>query len=240
VSAPSRAPSGAIAEVGRLLLAIDTTSEYGSIALADAARVIEEVPLCSREGFARILFEEIQRLLARRGATLRDIEVFAAASGPGAFTGVRIGLTAAKGLAEALERKVTAVSNLQALAWFGTRRLRAPVIDARRGEIYGAVFDASLRIVREEAVTDFESWVGSLPEGDLELIVNGFEPPQAAPFPVVGAPRALAGAIALIAAGRLAAGQAQDPAEIDANYVRRSDAELLWKEPTLSDRLKHK
>jgi len=222
------------------LLSLDTTSDFGSIALSDAARVIEEVPLRSPDGFAHILFDAIHRLLARHGLTLDDIGVFASASGPGSFTGVRIGLTAAKGLAEAIGRKVVAVSNLEAIAWFGARPLRAPMIDARRGEIYGAVFDASLRPVRDEVVTPFDSWLASLPTGDLEIITNGFELPGDAPFPIVRAPRALAGAIARIAADRFAAGLAQDPAEIDANYVRRSDAELLWKEPALSDRLKLK
>jgi tRNA threonylcarbamoyladenosine biosynthesis protein TsaB len=222
------------------LLSLDTTSDFGSIALSDAAHVIDEVPLRSPDGFAHILFDEIHRLLARHGLTLDDIGVFASASGPGSFTGVRIGLTAAKGLAEALGRKVVAVSNLEAIAWFGARPLRAPLIDARRGEIYGAVFDASLRPVRDEVVTPLDSWLASLPNGDLEIITNGFELPGDAPFPIVTAPRAVAGAIARIAADRFAAGLAQDPAEIDANYVRRSDAELLWKEPAWSDRLKLK
>jgi tRNA threonylcarbamoyladenosine biosynthesis protein TsaB len=226
--------------VSHRLLAIDTTSDFGSIALAYGSRVIEEAPLDSPGGFAHILFDEIHRLLTRHGLTLCDIDVFASASGPGSFTGVRIGLTAAKGLAEAVERKVVAVSNLQALAWFGARPLRAAVIDARRGEIYGAVFDSSLRPVREQVATPFENWLSSMPDGDLEIITNGFELPHAVPFPIVTAPRALAGAIVLIAADRFAAGLAQDPAEIDANYVRRSDAELFWKEPALSDRLKHK
>jgi len=202
--------------------------------------VIEEVPLHSPEGFAHILFDEIHGLLGRHGLTLDNIGGFAAASGPGSFTGVRIGLTAVKGLAEAVDRKVVAVSNLEALAWFGARPLRAAVIDARRGEVYGAVFDASLRPVHDEVVTRFESWLASLPDGELEIITNGFELPGDVPFPIITVPRALAGAIARIAADRFAAGLAQDPAEIDANYVRRSDAELLWKEPALSDRLKHK
>jgi len=234
-------PSGSGRDEPRLrLLALDTTSEFGSIALAEAERVIEEVPLHSPEGFAHILFDEIHGLLGRHGLTLDNIGSFAAASGPGSFTGVRIGLTAVKGLAEAVDRKVVAVSNLEALAWFGARPLRAAVIDARRGEVYGAVFDASLRPVHDEVVTPFESWLASLPDGELEIITNGFELPGDVPFPIITAPRALAGAIARIAADRFAAGLAQDPAEIDANYVRRSDAELLWKEPALSDRLKHK
>ena len=197
------------------MLAVDTTSESGSIALVEDERVIEEVPLHSPDGFGHVLFAEIERLLSRHGIGLDRLDGFAAASGPGSFTGVRIGLTAVKGLAEASGRKVVAVSNLEALASFGTRELRATVLDARRGEVYGAVYNAALELVREEVVMKREAWLASLPQGDLELI---------------DAPRALAGAIGRIAALRFARGAAQDPAEIDANYVRRSDAELMWKE----------
>ncbi len=199
-----------------LVLAIDTTSEFGSIALAEGDRVLEEVALHSPDGFAHVLFAEIEQLLARHNFKIRDVEGFAAAAGPGSFTGVRVGLTAAKGLAEATGRKVVAVSNLQALAWFGTKSLRVPVIDARRGEIFGAVYDADLRLVSDEVVMKFEDWQRSLP-ADAELVTQ--DPP-----------RALAGAIARIAADRFKAGLGQDPAEIDANYVRRSDAELMWRD----------
>jgi tRNA threonylcarbamoyladenosine biosynthesis protein TsaB len=216
------------------LLALDTTSEYGSIALSQGPRVIEEVPLHSPEGFAHVLFDEIRCLLQRHGWKLNDVEGFASAAGPGSFTGVRIGLTAAKGLAEAARRQVVAVSNLEALAWFGTRPLRAPVLDARRGEVYAAVFDSSLRQVRDEVVMPFESWTALLPDGDLEIVTATRELIAGVKFPVLLAPRALAGAVASIAANRFASGMARDPAEIDANYVRRSDAELLWKEPKRS------
>jgi tRNA threonylcarbamoyladenosine biosynthesis protein TsaB len=213
------------------LLAIDTTGEFGSLALAEGERLMEEVALHSPEGFAHLLFGEIRSLLERHGLRLRDLEGFASAAGPGAFTGVRVGLTAVKGLAEANGRKVVAVSNLEALASFGTRALRAPVLDARRGEVYGAVYDASLKIVCGEVVTKFETWIETLPGGDLEIVTHGFPVPPDVALPVLSAPRAVAGAIAKIAARRFAAGLAQDPAEIDANYVRRSDAELLWRDP---------
>jgi tRNA threonylcarbamoyladenosine biosynthesis protein TsaB len=213
------------------LLAVDTTSESGSIALTEDGRVIEEVSLdAPAEGYAHILFDEITRLLARQGLGLRDIDCFASAAGPGSFTGVRVGLTAVMGLAEANRCKVVAVSNLEALAWFGSRPLRATVLDARRGAIYGAVYDASLRIVQEEIVTPFESWIAHLPHGDIEIVTNGFALP-AQPLPVIQAPRALAGAMAQIAARRFAEGLSVDPAQIDANYVRRSDAELFWRDP---------
>lgn len=196
------------------VLAVDTTSELGSIALAEDDRVIEEAALHSPDGFGHVLFGEIDRLLSRHGIALDELDCFASASGPGSFTGVRIGLTAVKGLAEATGRKVVAVSNLQALASFGTRALRATVIDAHRGEIYGAVYNAALEPVQEEVVMRFQEWIVTLPQGDLEVIKG---------------PRALAGAIGRIAVSQFARGLAQDPAEIDANYVRRSDAELMWK-----------
>lgn len=199
------------------VLALDTTGEIGSLALAIDDRILEQIELHSADGFAHVIFVEIERLLARHQLTVRDIDCFASASGPGSFTGVRVGLTAVKGLAEATGKRVIAISNLQALAWHGTRPLRAPVIDARRGEIYGAVYNEALDCVQEEIVTTYENWHASLPTGDIEIITDR---------PI------LAGAIALIAARQFVAGLGKDPAEIDANYVRRSDAELLWKDPS--------
>ena len=196
------------------ILSIDTTSELGSIAITDDERVIEETLLQSGDGFAHVLFGEIENLLARNNLKLADIEGFASASGPGTFTGVRVGLTAAKGLAEGTSRKVVAVSNLRAMAYFGTGELRAAVIDARRGEIYGAVYNAALEPVREEVVMKNDAWLASLPEG----------------YELLSFPRALAGAVGVIAAREFAAGRAFDPAGVDANYVRRSDAEMLWKD----------
>lgn len=216
-----------------VLLALDTTGELGSIALVDERGIVEEVTLHSPEGFAHILFGQIDQLLVRHGFSLSNMDAFASASGPGSFTGVRVGLAAVKGLAEAAGRKVVAVSNLQALAWFGTRSLRATVLDARRGQVYGAVYNAALEPVREEVVMSFPEWLKTLPEGDLEFITHGF-PMTDVDAPVIEAPRGLAGAIGQIAMMRFERGLAQDPAEVDANYVRRSDAELLWKEPATS------
>lgn len=212
------------------ILAIDTTSESGSIALLTDGSLSEERALRSPEGFAHILFGEISALLARHGVTLCDIDCFASASGPGAFTGVRVGLTAVKGLAEATGRKVVAVSNLAALAACGSRELRAPVIDARRGEVFGAVYDAALRAVREEVVMKFEDWLRTLPAGDVEIVNGGVAVPGDLAIPVTAGRAALAGVIGRIAGDRFTAGIAADPAEIDANYVRRSDAELLWRD----------
>jgi tRNA threonylcarbamoyladenosine biosynthesis protein TsaB len=217
------------------VLAIDTTGDVGSIALAGERGVIEEMMLDSPDGFAHVLFDEIKRLLGRHALNVRQIDAFASASGPGSFTGVRVGLTAVKGLAEATGRKAIAVSNLQALAWYGSRPLRAVVLDARRGEVYGGVYDNQLQLVQEEVVAKLPVWLASLPQGDLEIVTQGF-PPGGATAPVFGnhrlvqAPKVLAGSIGRIAFDRLLTGEVLDPAEVDANYVRRSDAELLWKD----------
>ena len=219
------------------ILSLDTTAEFGSLALAEDENVVEELPLHSPDGFAHVLFGHLERLLAAHGWRIAEIDCFAAAAGPGSFTGVRVGLAAVKGLAEALGKRALGVSNLQAVASFGSAPLRAVVLDARRGEIYGAVYDAELELVAPEVVNKFQDWLVTLPEGDLQFVSTNpeaFEPALAgtrfAGVRVVRAPRALAGAVARIAARRLAAGEAGDPAALDANYVRRADAELKWKD----------
>ena len=195
------------------ILALDTTGEAGSIALVQHGAVVEELAMQSPDGYAHVLFGEIEALLARRRLSITDIDVFAAAAGPGSFTGVRVGLAAVKGLAEATGKKVAAISNLRAVASFGTKELRAATIDARRGEIYGGVYNSALDLISEEVVMPLPQWLATLPS-DAEVIEYDSRP--------------LAGAIGKIAAEHPEL--ARDPAEIDANYVRRSDAELLWRD----------
>lgn len=221
-----------------MILAIDTTHAFGSIALLDKGEIFEEVLLHSEDGFAHVVFGDIAKLLDRHGRTIQDVECFASASGPGAFTGVRVGLACVKGLAEAAGKPVATVSNLQALATFGLGPVRATMLDARRGEIYGGLYDAQLRAIAPERVMGLTDWLATLPEGPIEFISSGFDAliPALAKTRFAGAilveaPRALAAAIARIAFVMLQEGRTIDPAEADANYVRRSDAELLWKDP---------
>ena len=220
-----------------LILAADTTHEFGSLALARGAEIVEELPLHSPSGFAHVLFGHLSALLERHGVKVQDIDCFAAASGPGSFTGVRVGLAFVKGLADALAKPAAAVSNLRAMASFGSAPLRATVLDARRGEIFGAVYDAAGGLVSPEVVMKLAAWIERLPEGDLEFVST--DPALPGPAlagtrfegaPVVTAPQAIAGAVARIALEALDRGELGDPAALDANYVRRSDAELLWKE----------
>ena len=87
------------------VLALDTTAQFGSIALIEDDAVIEETLLHAPEGFGQTIYGDIQRVLERHRLQVHEIDCFAAAAGPGSFTGVRIGLAAVKGLAEATGRR---------------------------------------------------------------------------------------------------------------------------------------
>ncbi|MGD0618098.1 MAG: tRNA (adenosine(37)-N6)-threonylcarbamoyltransferase complex dimerization subunit type 1 TsaB [Bryobacteraceae bacterium] len=220
-----------------MILAIDTTSEFGSLALVDAGGVVGEMPMHSPDGFSHLLYGYLTSFLDDHRLTLADITGFVSAAGPGSFTGVRVGLAAVKGLAEATGKPAIAVSNLQALSAFGELPLRAVLLDARRGDIFGAVYSSSLEVVQPEVVIKFETWLESLP-GEVEFISTemdrfeaSFAETRFAAASRSNAPRILAGAIAKIAWQRLQQGETGDPALLDANYVRRSDAELFWTEP---------
>ena len=184
------------------ILALDTTSARASLALRHDGVTLAQLTLDSADGYAHLIFQAIARLLADAAVQLHEIDCFATASGPGSFTGVRVGLAAVKGLAAALGKPAVGISNLRALASFGNLR---PVIDARRGEVYTAVYDADLWLVSPETVGPFTD------------------------LPITPAPENLAAGVALCAEMDGPAGW-QDPAALDANYVRRADAELFWKD----------
>jgi tRNA threonylcarbamoyladenosine biosynthesis protein TsaB len=201
------------------ILAFDTTSPLGSIALHESGQLLEEVTIESPDGFSPVIFGAIQGLLERHHWKVDSIDAFASAAGPGSFTGVRVSLAAAKGLAEAAGKPVIGVSNLQAGAVLGSGPVRAPWIDARRGEVYGGLYSAALDKLAEERVLPFDAWRSSLPP-DAEIVACGGRP--------------LAAAIAAIAAKRLLRGDVPPAEALDANYLRRSDAELFWKDPATS------
>ena len=206
------------------VLAVDTTSEFGSLALLEDGLTVEETPLHAPDGFSQSIFGYIDALLRRNEWRLQEVDVFAAASGPGSFTGVRVGLTAVKGLADATAKGAVAVSNLKALAEFGTTNARGVLMDARRGQIYAAVYNGSLEPVSPEVVTTFPEWIGAVnPSEIISPDFAAFRPSFQGTIPITEQ-RTLAAAI-----GRIAARSTpQDPALLDANYVRRSDAELFW------------
>ncbi|MBC7926630.1 MAG: tRNA (adenosine(37)-N6)-threonylcarbamoyltransferase complex dimerization subunit type 1 TsaB [Bryobacteraceae bacterium] len=215
------------------ILALDTTGTSGSLALQREDVLLEEVLLSAPGGFSTTLYSGIADLLGRHNVALSSIDCFAAASGPGSFTGVRIGLAAVKSMAEALGKNATGVSTLEALAWYGSADLRASVLDARRGEVYAAVFRGNLEVVSPEVVVPFQFWVSTLPLEEVgEFIGLDLQPfrnslPASALMTERGT---LASGVAAIARTRLLRNESGDPVTIEANYVKRCDAEVLWQQ----------
>lgn len=198
-----------------MILAIDTTHLVGSIALVSGGLVVEEVMLDGGDGYGHLLFEALGKL----SVAMRDVDGFAAACGPGTFTGVRIGLTAVKGLGEALGKPVYGVGNLEALLSFGSGRQVVPFYDARRGDVYARLPDGNEVVIPLEQLKLRVS-------GDVEWV--SFEAVDG--MAVTLAPKVIAGCIGRIAEARWLAGERPDASLLDANYVRRTDAELSWRE----------
>jgi tRNA threonylcarbamoyladenosine biosynthesis protein TsaB len=218
------------------LLAVDLTSESGSLAVRRDGRTVLEHSLESRTGFAHLLFPALGKILSEAEITLPEIDCFAATTGPGAFTGLRVALAGVKGLAEVMGKPALGVSKLKVMARFGTAKQRIVLLDARRGEVYAAAYNEWLEPTVEETVTRLPDWFALLPQGDSHQFItadkgwlasviatSGFESADR-----IETPRNLAGAVALCAEADLKAGGAGDPSALDANYVRRSDAELYW------------
>ena len=124
------------------VLAVDTSSERGSVCVTDAGEVVGEVRLSCSIQHSERLFGSIQFLLQYLTFGLADVDLFVAARGPGSFTGLRIGLAATEGFVTAFGKPGAGVSTLQAVAWNAgeSENLIAPTIDARRGEVYGGLY----------------------------------------------------------------------------------------------------
>ncbi|HSS96286.1 MAG TPA: tRNA (adenosine(37)-N6)-threonylcarbamoyltransferase complex dimerization subunit type 1 TsaB [Terriglobales bacterium] len=215
-----------------LLLATDTSGKFGSIALAqcgpaDTCEVLEIVPL---EGgtFSAQLVPQIASLLSKHGFGKQNIDAFAVASGPGSFTGLRVGLAAIKALAEILNKPIVPVSLLEAVAvsTSGAGKVFA-ALDAGRGEVYVGEYENSSGLHSERLLSRQEM----LAAADRNLIVTPdaglAEFARAAGFKVQEIERPQSDAIARLAWRKLEKKETVAPEVLDANYIRRSDAEIF-------------
>jgi len=234
-----------------LVLAIDTAGKEGSVALLRNGEILELVSLVGRT-YSEQLMPQISALLARHNLDKSVIDAYAAATGPGSFTGLRVGLSTIKALAEITHKPIAAVSLLEALAWAGARsvaRLSEPgiadqpfeaqviaALDAMRGEVFVGEY-----VVREDAVPQL------LREVLMRMQEFAAEAQLAPQLPVITPDESVAAAlrargqpvqvvfrpqsdvIARIGALKIAASQVVLPEALDANYIRRSDAEIFSK-----------
>src|ERR1039458_5134032 len=224
-----------------LLLAVDTSGKQGSIALArcgageNCARVeieiVEVVPL-SGGTFSAQLVPQIAALLEKHGYSKSDLGGFAVASGPGSFTGLRVGLAAIKALAEVLHKPIAAVSLLEAVASSGAARGRVlAALDAGRGDVYAGDYELAPKLQmhserllsREEFVAEATGKAVVTPDATLAEIA------RAAGISVERIECPNSGVIARLGWEHLRRGETVSPEELEANYIRHSDAEIFAK-----------
>jgi len=221
-----------------LVLGVDTSGKNGSLSLArgDAGsfELLEIIPLAGGSYSAQLI-PQLAALLARRNFTKQDIEGFAAVSGPGSFTGLRVGLAAVKALAEVLHRPIAAVSLLEAMAAAsGKTGLVLAALDAGRGECYLGkyeVMNQTARLLTESLVTQ-EQFCGLLASATESATVVTAEAQMAelarsTRAQVTTIDRPGSDAVARIGLEKILAGETVSAEHLEANYIRRSDAEIF-------------
>lgn len=236
-------------------LALDTTSEQGGVAIYQDSDCLA---LVANQGppkmYSITVFEMVHNLLLQAKLQLKDVGLFTVACGPGSFTGIRVGIATTQAWARALGRPVCGVSILEALVETANpaEEWAVPILDAHRGEFYIGCFRSTGRH-GEATGAAFESdgsgWVlkanslaafceSHLPAGaTVACLVREHDHasrafaetlPNSYRFRIVAGP--LLGAIARLGLEAHRRGRSQSPAELDACYIRRPDAELNWRD----------
>ena len=125
-----------------LILAFESSARAASVALLRDGSLVSQYSQCSGLTHSRTLLPMAEDMLKNAEMSIRDVDCFAVAHGPGSFTGIRIGVSTVKGLAWAADRPCVGVSTLEAMAWHGLAAggVICPVMDARRHQVYNALF----------------------------------------------------------------------------------------------------
>jgi len=215
------------------ILAVDTTTEKGSVAVSDGGEVIGEVRLQLTSGatHSERLLPGVDFLLQALGCPLQSIDGYAVATGPGSFTGLRIGISSVQGLALGHPRPCLGVSTLDVLALRarGAAATTAAVMDAWRDEVYAALYDAEGRLQQGPFAEPAGSFAERVPAGTAYIGGGALRYREAIRAHDAGAlfPERslfLAGTLARLAEPRLARGEGHGPEALRPLYVRGAGA----------------
>lgn len=221
-----------------VVLSLETATLGGSVFLGRGAEQLAERIGAANVSRSANLLTDIDNCLKEAGLSLRDVDLFACASGPGSFTGLRIGIATLKALAASLQKPCVGVPTLEAVAHApGTSSATVALLPAGRGEVFAQMFSVSDGVVLEldtaahlspqklvERYAEFEDllWAGSGAHAQRELLLA-----QARPgWRLAEQETNLAKHVALLALQVFQNGKLQSPEAISAIYVRPSDAEL--------------
>ncbi|HEX6880265.1 MAG TPA: tRNA (adenosine(37)-N6)-threonylcarbamoyltransferase complex dimerization subunit type 1 TsaB [Terriglobales bacterium] len=223
-----------------LICAIDTSGRDGSLAIVeanrDSFRVLHSAPIAGGTYSAQLI-PTLRAALAEAGKTKGDIGLFAVASGPGSFTGLRVGLSTVKALAEVLRVPVVATSVLECLAFTtGVEGLALAALDAQRNELFVGEYEIQSgmapRTVRE-ALVPAADFAQCLKKKDSSKLITYTSDKGVADCVLEAGAKAVIiqrpSAVEFARLGMLmyAAGENSDIEQLDANYIRRSDAEIF-------------
>ena len=214
------------------LVSIETAVTPGSLAAIEnvpgAPPKVVAVDLPSDQRTARSLAPAIKELLAKASWQTTDIDAVAVTTGPGSFTGLRLGVTAAKTLAYAAEAVCVPINTLAVLAAQAGDASGSAVLDAQRGELFVGAFDAG-KLSGELSILSEAAWLEQLKPGDVAIGPVLSRLAERLPESVTAAPesgwRPLAETVAGLAITAVEAGQTVSPFELLPNYYRLSAAE---------------
>jgi tRNA threonylcarbamoyladenosine biosynthesis protein TsaB len=230
-----------------ILLALDTCDSRGSLALLRDDKVLKAIAHEGTGDYSSWVLPAAEEALSAAGLEMRAVEVYAVASGPGSFTGVRIALTTVKAWSEAYGKGIASISRLEAMApqAVGDGKYVAAFVDAHRDQVYGGLYwkeGPALRPVEAEMVAapaEFLEWVnqrsGNEPVSwismDPEKLTSqeGWRERSKAGETMEVSTKVLAPSIGKIGRQRALEGRLTDALALDAEYVRRPDAEVFWK-----------
>lgn len=138
------------------ILAIDTSSSVASAAVMSNGQVVGEYTVCNGKTHSQIIIPLISDMLDKSGISIKDIDVFATSLGPGSFTGLRIGVATIKSFAQAMNKNIIGISALQGLC-ANVASVKdvvvCPVIDARRGNVYNALYKNGIELQHDRLVS---------------------------------------------------------------------------------------
>lgn len=216
-------------------LAIDTAGVSGSIALGNGDAVF--VAELERRSYSAQVVATADSLFRQAGTSLSALTYLAVVTGPGSFTGIRVGLSIAKAWAEASDVKLITISRLALCAACIAERAEVRVaLDAGRGEFFVGDYRAHGEEVVRESLIKLESLLaGQVVEAPLFVFEASAAEVLAALHPVRREPPSAVDTLHL-AARFAAAGDFADPLTLDANYLRRSDAELFSRQASREKR----
>ncbi|MBW2568716.1 MAG: tRNA (adenosine(37)-N6)-threonylcarbamoyltransferase complex dimerization subunit type 1 TsaB [Deltaproteobacteria bacterium] len=221
------------------ILAVDTATKSCSVAIVDKESLLAEVNISRKETHSKHLMEMINTVIGLSGITISDLDGFAVTRGPGSFTGLRIGISAIKGLALANSKPVIGVSSLDALAMQNSFSpyLICPFLDARRGEVYFSRYRIESGILKKEidedvlppaqAVSDINESCIFVGDGALvykKIIIDSMG--DKAYFILPGQNIIRASTIACISMDRFKKNDIDDIGMFVPRYIRKSYAEL--------------